>query len=406
MIETNLAMNSKFRGNENDLVQFRKLVESRIRTDEREQALHAWQAYKYFRQSNAIVREKEQKTTKFEFQKHGLWTKGDYIKSLTNRTIDLTGATLTDVCVGYSDLRGVNFDEVTFKCEEIPWMAMKGASLENTSFRKVQIDGARFNEADLRNSDFSGASLVGADFEKANLSGADLSNTNLTGANLTGASLVGATVEGCVLDGANVYGVSAWDLRGKAKSSKDLNISPANIAIVTVDDIQVAQFLYLLMNNPKIRNVLDTVTRKVVLILGRFSPARKEVLDALRDELRDYDLVPVLFDFDVPKDRDITETVTLLARMSRFIVADLTDPASIPQELQAIVPNVAVPVCLIIEEGHKPYSLAEDLKKYYWLIRPFNYKSIDILLKNLKYEIIDKAEKVRSKIEQERNDEW
>ena len=209
-----------------------------------------------------------------------------------------------------------------------------------------------------------------------------------------------------MLDGAKVYGVSAWDLRGKAKSSKDLNISPTNSSIVTVDDIQVAQFLYLLMNNPKIRNVLDTVTRKVVLILGRFSPDRKKVLDALRNELRDYDLVPVLFDFDVPKDRDITETVTLLARMSRFIIADLTDPASIPQELQAIVPNVAVPVCLIIEEGHKPYSLAKDLKKYFWLIRPFKYKSVHVLLEKLKFEIIDKAEKARRKIEQERKDEW
>jgi hypothetical protein len=29
--------------------------------------------------------------------------------------------------------------------------------------------------------------------------------------------------------------------------------------------------------------------------------------------------------------RDITETVSLLARMARFIVADLTDPSSIPE---------------------------------------------------------------------------
>jgi hypothetical protein len=42
-------------------------------------------------------------------------------------------------------------------------------------------------------------------------------------------------------------------------------------------------------------------------------------------ELRKRDYLPILFDFDIPANRDITETVSLLARMARFIVADLTD---------------------------------------------------------------------------------
>jgi hypothetical protein len=37
----------------------------------------------------------------------------------------------------------------------------------------------------------------------------------------------------------------------------------------------------------------------------------------------------------LPQNRDFTEAVRTLAGISRFIVADLTDPASIPQELQA-----------------------------------------------------------------------
>src|SRR5262249_4489384 len=51
--------------------------------------------------------------------------------------------------------------------------------------------------------------------------------------------------------------------------------------------------------------------------------------------------VLVLFDFDVPNTRDITETVSLLARMARFIIADLTDPSSLPKELEAVVPSLA-----------------------------------------------------------------
>jgi hypothetical protein len=42
--------------------------------------------------------------------------------------------------------------------------------------------------------------------------------------------------------------------------------------------------------------VIDTITSKAVLILGRFTPERKAVLDAIGDELRKRDHVPVLFD--------------------------------------------------------------------------------------------------------------
>jgi hypothetical protein len=42
----------------------------------------------------------------------------------------------------------------------------------------------------------------------------------------------------------------------------------------------------LLLHNQKVRDVIDTITSKVVLILGRFTDERKAVLDALREELR------------------------------------------------------------------------------------------------------------------------
>lgn len=96
---------------------------------------------------------------------------------------------------------------------------------------------------------------------------------------------------------------------------------------ITVDNIEVAQFIYLLLNNEKIRSVIDTITSKVVLILGRFTEERKAVLDALRDKLRTRELTPVLFDFTKPDSKDVTGTVETLARMARFIVADLTDPS-------------------------------------------------------------------------------
>ena len=83
------------------------------------------------------------------------------------------------------------------------------------------------------------------------------------------------------------------------------------------------------MNYDKIRNVIDSITAKTVLILGRFTEERKCVLDSLRENLRCRGYVPILFDFDKPASKDVTGTVETLARMVRFIIADLTDPSSI-----------------------------------------------------------------------------
>jgi hypothetical protein len=124
-----------------------------------------------------------------------------------------------------------------------------------------------------------------------------------------------------------------------------LVITPLNEPTVTVDSLEVAQFVYLLLHNQKVRDVIDTITSKVVLILGRFTDERKAVLDALREELRKRNYLPILFDFEKPGSRDTVETVTLLARMARFIVADLSDAKAVVQELQAIVPQLpSVPV--------------------------------------------------------------
>jgi hypothetical protein len=95
-----------------------------------------------------------------------------------------------------------------------------------------------------------------------------------------------------------------------------------------------------MLHNEKIRRVVDTIARKLVLILGRFTPERKLVLDALRKELRTRNYLPVVFDFEKPSSRDLTETVSTLAHMARFVIADLTDSKSIPQELTAIIPNL------------------------------------------------------------------
>ena len=135
-------------------------------------------------------------------------------------------------------------------------------------------------------------------------------------------------------------------------------------AVITVDNIEVAQFIYLILNNEKIRDVINTLTSKTVLILGRFAlPERKAILDALRNKLREYDLLPIVFDFDRPIDKDFTETIKTLAGISYFVIADVTNPKSSPLELQATVPDYQIPFVPIIQEGEQPFSMMVDLKR-------------------------------------------
>jgi hypothetical protein len=158
-----------------------------------------------------------------------------------------------------------------------------------------------------------------------------------------------------------------------------------------------------MLNNQKIRGVIDTITSKVVLILGRFTDGRKAVLDALREELRKRDYVPILFDFELPERRNITETVTLLARMARFIIEDLTDPSSIPHELQAIIPSVRVPVQPLLLEGSSLYSMFKDFdpQDFHWVLPVHRYKEPEQLLATLA-DVIAPAEEKAKALEERR----
>ncbi|GAC1649993.1 MAG: hypothetical protein NVS4B12_19440 [Ktedonobacteraceae bacterium] len=199
-----------------------------------------------------------------------------------------------------------------------------------------------------------------------------------------------------------VYGISAWNVELEETTQVDLIITPKNEPIITVDNLKIAQFIYLLLNNAEIRGVIDAITSKVVLILGRFTPERKAVLDGLRDELCKHNLLPVVFDFERPTSRDFTETVRTLAYLSRFIIADITDPRSIPQELQAIVSDLAVPVQPILEEGERQYGMFGDFGKHTWVLPVYTYKDQASLITSLHHEIIEPAGKKARELAVER----
>jgi hypothetical protein len=256
------------------------------------------------------------------------------------------------------------------------------------------LGGAYLGEADLREANLGEAHLDGADLFRAHLGGADLRGANLAGVNLQSASLVNTRLANANLTGCRVYGLSAWDLNLEGATQKDLIITRDEQPEITVDDLEVAQFVYLLLNNQKIRDVIDTVGKKGVLLLGRFTEGRLAVLGRLRDELRRRGYLPMVFNFDKPETKDFTETVRVLAGLSRFVVADITDPRSAPLELQATVPECTVPFVPILEQGEEPFAMFRDLwvKHRAWVRDPIRYPSVERLVEVLDAEIVGPAE--------------
>jgi hypothetical protein len=146
-----------------------------------------------------------------------------------------------------------------------------------------------------------------------------------------------------------------------------------------------------LLDGNHVRNVIDTVTSKAVLILGRFTGGRKVILDAMADELRKHNLLPIVFEFDRPASRNFTETIKILAGMSLFVIADITNPKSSPLELQATVPHYQIPFVPIIQQGEEVFSMFSDLSEREWVLPLVEYPSVEELRAIFKRVIIDQA---------------
>jgi Pentapeptide repeats (8 copies) len=300
---------------------------------------------------------------------------------------DLSEADLIQADLSRADLSGA----------DLSWADLKGADLSEADLSRAKLTRADLSGADLAGAYLSGAFLGGADLSWADLSGADLS-----GAFLTEALCISTTFSGATLTGCNVHGISAWDLNLDDAKQADLRITPlGREATITVDDLEVAQFLYLLLSNRKVRTLLDTITSRVVLILGRFSEARKPVLDALREALRHHPngYIPVLFDieplddFEPQHDKPVLETVKTLANLARFVIADLTDPHMVSNELTSIIPNVpTVPVQFIIE-GHADVPPEYGTWEHYTSFLPiYRYADLSALLSSLTEAVVTPVE--------------
>ena len=113
------------------------------------------------------------------------------------------------------------------------------------------------------------------------------------------------------------------------------------------------------------------------------------MLDSIADKLRQLGFLPIVFDFEGSAERDFTETIRILAGLSLFVIADITNPRSSPLELQATVPDYRIPFVTILQSDEAPFSMFKELAMYDWVLKPvITYGSKQALLDGLEEAVI------------------
>jgi uncharacterized protein YjbI with pentapeptide repeats len=288
------------------------------------------------------------------------------------RGANLRGANLSAAKLMDADLSGAVLDRAELAAADLEGATLNEAKAQWARAQRAYMVGTKLVSAKLEYADLTGSDLSLAKCEDANLTGTwlsfcDLTNTDFTGAHLCGAHLnyarlVETKLPGADLTGAFVYGIAAWNLNVENATQFDLVITPRDEPEITVDRIEIAQFVYLLVNNERIRDAIDTLGRKCVLLLGRFRGPGWDVLQTLKSALRARGFVPMLFTFGPEERKSRLDTVETLALLSRLVVADITDPRAVIGELARIEKHMArVPVEIVIKESEQPDAMLDGV---------------------------------------------
>jgi hypothetical protein len=354
--------------------------------------------------------------------------RGINLAGRTMRRIDFAEARLDGATLARTDLRGANLERSSLKGARLMAAVLSDVHAAQADFRKARLDdatlrhghferakfhGARLHHADLSEANFTRAKFPWAELDRADLTqpicdGADLSHAQLNNAILHRTSFLGAKLGGAMVAGASIRAVKVDKETDQHGLMVDVHVmmdrrSGPPVIFTEVDDIRLAQFHGAIEEYGSVARLIAAGTRRVVLILGRFLPRRKRVLERLADALRERGKIPVIFDFPGPEHREVSDTVRFVAGMSQFIIVDLTKAASVPLELQATIPDLMVPVLPIVQSGYPVFSMFADLRRRYPWVQPIaRYENAAQLVRFVDEAIITRAENVYRSVEPDR----
>lgn len=301
---------------------------------------------------------------------------------------NLRGANLRE-----ANLSGAYLGLANLSNADLSGAYLGGVNLNWASLRDARLVESNLYCADLTRTNLRDANLTNANMNGANLSGADLTRANLTGACMVGAWLLRTNFELAILTGCRIYGASVWEARLNKADQLDVVITPDDQPQIEVDGLEYSQFVHSSLISQGIRVDVDRIDRRAALIMGCFTSERKTILNTLRRAIRQRGLLPIWLDFEKPNGRGLQETILTLAGLSQFILAEISDPRSVPQELAAVVPSLpSVRVQPLLQSGYEPCAAFDQIRLCGSVLPLHTYKDQQKLSEELEQVVSANAE--------------
>lgn len=316
----------------------------------------------------------------------------------------LQEADLTDCNLREATSKGGFFRSAVFRnanlAQSFLWKSdfmladLTDAVLVEANLADCNFSGTILRRAHLQDSTLDGARFKGADLHKANLSGASLRYVTFADTDLTG-----ARIESCP-----VYGISNWNpMVDETTIQENLIVTPEGQPEITVDNLEVAQFIYMITNNKKIAGFISAMRTKNVLLLGSFKRQYKEVLEVLRKTLSSKGYVTTIFDFDTSATSFPLETIKTLAQLSAFVIVDLSEPGGQYVEMGSIE-NTPVPIIRIAEKDAKITTMLN--RPHHWISEDIFHYSLSRVTNEVPELVVNcllpSAEKINKELEAKR----
>jgi uncharacterized protein YjbI with pentapeptide repeats len=255
---------------------------------------------------------------------------------------DLRKANLSMARMHHTDLSGANLTGAVLE-----GIDLKDAVAHKAIFTSANLSDGLLDQATLSEADLSNANLHNSILDETDLSKAILRGTTLSKASLIGTKLRGATLERVDLSNANlvqsdlreamlahclVYGINAWDIQLEGARQQELIITNAgeHEPVITVDDLETGQMLYLLLKQTHSRVAFGCAMPKGVLVLARRDGGYEEA-QSIAARLRELDYQPILVELSAAQGEKAWEMLQRLASVVGFVIADIGGPEIAPE---------------------------------------------------------------------------